>query len=178
MKVNIRNFNKGPTERKIDVQIDRWDTYSADHTLALIILPILLQFKQSKMGVPNEFTVAVGHDMDPNYCFDFIKEDENRVFDENCQKWDDTLDRIIWSLQQIVDDNYSDKYHHGKLDLGWQKTEKLHMNPATGKMEHMFEMIDKNPGGHWYDHVGHTLHEERIQEGLDLLGKYFRNLWD
>jgi hypothetical protein len=39
-------------------------------------------------------------------------------------------------------------------------------------------MVDKNPDAHWYDSEGHTLHEDRIQEGLDLFGKYFRALWD
>jgi hypothetical protein len=39
-------------------------------------------------------------------------------------------------------------------------------------------MVDKNPGAHWYDAEGHLLHEERIQEGLELFGKYYRSLWD
>jgi hypothetical protein len=39
-------------------------------------------------------------------------------------------------------------------------------------------MVDKNPDEHWYDHIGHQLHEARIQEGLELFGKYYRNLWD
>jgi len=38
MKVNIRNYNKGPKERKVEVTVNRWDTYSMDHTAALIIL--------------------------------------------------------------------------------------------------------------------------------------------
>jgi hypothetical protein len=39
-------------------------------------------------------------------------------------------------------------------------------------------MVDENPGEHWYDIVGHQLHEERIQEGLELFGKHLRDLWD
>jgi hypothetical protein len=45
-------------------------------------------------------------------------------------------------------------------------------------VEKAYEMVDENPGEHWYDHIGHELHEERIQEGLELFGKYFRSLWD
>ena len=85
MKVNIRNFNKGPKERKIDVKVERWDTYSMDHTAALVILPLLLQLRQSKMGVPNEFVQRTGGDFDNNYCFDFINEDEASVFDQGCK---------------------------------------------------------------------------------------------
>ena len=60
-----------------------------------------------------------------------------------------------------------------RLGLG-----KTFPNPITGKVEETYKMVDKNPNEHWYDHVGHMKHEERIQEGLELFGKHFRNLWD
>jgi hypothetical protein len=176
MRVNIRNFNKGPKERKIDVKVERWDTYSMDHTAALIILPLLLQLKQTKHGVPSGLVTRTGGDTDNNYCFDFIQEDENVVFDKLCEQWDEILDKMIWSFQQLVDDSYDSKYHHGHMKLGWKPIEIT--NPSTGQVEKAYEMVDENPGEHWYDHVGHTLHEERIQEGLELFGKYYRNLWD
>lgn len=176
MKVNIRKYLKGPSERRIDVQIDKWDTYSLDHTAALVILPLLLQLKNTKMGVPNDFVQYVGSDMDRNYSFDFIKDDQDAVFDHGCKQWEETLDKMIWSFQQIVDDSYDSKYHHGEMRFGWKP---IHItNPATGVVEEMYEMVDENPNEHWYDHVGHMLHEERIQEGLELFGKYYRNLWD
>ena len=176
MKVNIRNFNKGPKERKIEVIIEQWDTYSMDHTAALIILPLLLQLKQTKHGVHSGLVTRTGGDMDNNLCFDFIAEDENAVFDKLCDQWDEILDKMIWSFQQLVDDSYDSKYHHGHMKLGWKPIEIT--NPTTGNVEKAYEMVDENPGEHWYDHVGHQLHEERIQEGLELFGKYYRNLWD
>lgn len=176
MKVNIRDFNRGPKERKIDVKVERWDTYSLDHTAALIILPLLLQLKHSKQGVPSDFVSRVGGDMDSNYVFEFIQEDENDVFDKLCQQWEETIDKMIWSFQQIVDDSYDSKYHHGDMKIGWKPVQRP--NPVTGVVEEMYEMVDENPGEHWYDHVGHMLHEERIQEGLELFGKYYRSLWD
>jgi hypothetical protein len=39
--------------QKVKVHIDRWDTWSMDHTLALIILPMLVQLKESKHGAPH-----------------------------------------------------------------------------------------------------------------------------
>lgn len=178
MKVNIRKFNQGVTERKIEVQIDRWDTYSLEHTTALIVLPMLLQLRNTKMGVPSEFGDVGGADYDSQYSFDFYTESYNDAFNEGCKRWDDILDKMIWSFQQLVDDNYDSQYHHGEMDIEWKKTEKQYMNPISGKMEYMSEMVDKNPNDHWYDFVGHMLHEERIQEGFELFGKYFRNLWD
>ena len=39
-------------ERKVKVRIDEYDTWSMDHTLALIILPMLKQLKATKHGSP------------------------------------------------------------------------------------------------------------------------------
>jgi len=38
--------------QKIKVRIDKWDTWSMDHTLAPIILPMLVQLKETKHGAP------------------------------------------------------------------------------------------------------------------------------
>jgi hypothetical protein len=176
MKVNIRGFTKGPKERKIDIKIEQWDTYSMDHTAALIILPLLLQLKNSKQGVPSDFIQRVGGDMDRNYYFDFIRDDDDEVFDKGCLKWEETLDKMIWSFQQLVDDSYEAKYHHGIAKIDFRIIEVT--NPATGVVEKMYKMVDENPSKHWYDYIGQQEHDKRIQEGLDLFGKHFRDLWD
>jgi len=43
-------YNK--RKRKIQIHIDNYDIWSADHTLALIIHPILLKLKTNKIGSP------------------------------------------------------------------------------------------------------------------------------
>lgn len=40
-------------KQKIKIHIDKWDTWSMDHTLAPIILPMLIQLKETKHGAPN-----------------------------------------------------------------------------------------------------------------------------
>ena len=179
MKVNIRKYNKGNTARKVDVKVENFDTWSLDHTLASIILPALIQLKHTKQGVPSEFTDRIGGDFDSNLVFDFIKEDENEVFNQLCDKWDEVLDKMIWSFLQLsIEDDYDHQYHHGKMDFEWIKSEHTYTDPITGKTEKTYQMKDKNPGSHWYDSVGQNLHEERINEGLELFGKYYRSLWD
>jgi hypothetical protein len=177
MKVNLGNYKK-KGNRKIDVRIERFDTYSMDHSLAYIILPMLLQLKTEKMGVPAEFADVGGEDYADQQSFDFYKETSNECFDISCKRWDDILDKMIWSFQQIVLDNWESKYHHGKSDYDWVQTDTQVHNPITGKMEDTFQMVDKNPEGHWTDYNGMRLHQERIQEGLELFGKYYQNLWD
>ena len=180
MKVNLKPFPKNNSYRKIDVKIDNFDTWALDHTLAVIILPALIQLKQTKHGVPSELTDRIGGDVDNNLVFDFIKEDDDSVFDQLCEQWDEVLDKMIWSFLQLsIEDDYDSQYHHGKMEIVWEKLpNELHPNPVTGAKESLYQMVDKNPGEHWYDRIGSQEHEKIIQEGLELFGKHFRDLWD
>ena len=94
MKVNIGKFKKNGKERTVKVQIDNYDTWSLDHTLALIILPALKQYKEDTNGHP------CGLAPDPT---------QTRVDGcGNCgceQKWNEILDKMIWSFEQVVDDD-------------------------------------------------------------------------
>jgi len=178
MKIDIKNWPKGNKPRKIKVQIDRWDTWSMDSTLALIIYPMLLQLKSTKHGVPNGFAEVGGEDYQDQDSFDFYKENQDELFNERIKSWDEVLDKMIWAFQQLAEGDYDKKYHHGDAKYEWKETDTLYPNPQTGVMEPTYQMVDKNPEEHWYDHVGHIKHEERIQEGLELFGKHFRSLWD
>lgn len=179
MKINMKKYPKKGFRRKCNVQIDYWDTWNLDNTLARIIYPALLQLKATKHGIPGEFVNDVGGaDYEEQESFEFYKESHNTAWEEGSKRWDEVLDKMIWSFGQIAYVDYDDQYHHGKGEYDWVKTDKTYPNPITGKIEATYQMVDKNPDEHWYDHVGHRKHEERIQEGLDLFGKYFRNLWD
>lgn len=178
MKVNIGKFPKGDSDRKINVEIDHYDTWNLDHTLSLIIYPALLQLKATKHGVPSEFVNVGGEDYTDQDSFDFYKETHKEAFDEGVKKWDEVLDKMIWSFEQLLKQNYDSLYHHGEMEMDWIKTDQEFQNPITGKLEKTYQMVDKNPNDHWYDFEGHQLHDERIQEGLELFGKYFRTLWD
>ena len=56
MKVNIEEYTDNGEDQKVEVQIDPWDTWSMDHTLAPIILPMLIQLKKTMHGYPSELT--------------------------------------------------------------------------------------------------------------------------
>lgn len=178
MKLSIGKYNKKSDRRKIDIQIDPYDTWSLDSTLALIIYPALIQLKATKQGVPNEFAEIGGEPHGLQDSFDFYQESYSESFDEGLKRWDETLDKMIWSFEQLVKGDYDQQYHHGEAEYDWLKTDKQYPNPITGVMEATYKMVDKNPDAHWYDHVGHMKHDERIQEGLELFGKYFRSMWD
>lgn len=178
MKVKIGKYPRGSGHQKISVEIEGHDTWNFDNTLAQIIYPALLQLKEQKQGVPSDFGSNVGgEDYVEQQSFDFYQETHKEAFDQRCKEWDVCLDKMIWSFEQVLKADYDELYHHGTPKFDWIKSDKQYSNPITGKIEDTYQMVDKNPEEHWYDAEGHQLHEERIQEGLELFGKYFRNLW-
>jgi hypothetical protein len=177
MKVKLGRY-LDKRDRRIDIDIDRFDTWGLDHTLALIIYPCLVQLKATKHGVPSEFADVGGADYEHQLSFEFYSETHKEAFDLGCARWDDVLDKMIWTFEQLLKDDYNDKYYYGTPDYAWQKSDTTFPNPITGKVENTFEMVDKNPTGHFTDIEGMRMHEDRIQEGLALFGKYYRSLWD
>lgn len=177
MKIKMGNYHKFRS-RKIDVQIESFDTWNFDTTLALIIYPALIQLKTTKHGIPNEFAEVGGAEYDSQSSFDFYTESHTESFNEGLKRWDEVLDKMIWSFEQLALRDYDDKYHHGKNSYDWIKSDKKFHNPISNKLEDTYQMIDKDPEGHFYDSEGYIEHEKRIQEGLDLFGKYYRSLWD
>ena len=75
MKVNIGRFYANDKPRTIKVQVDKWDTYNVDHTLSLIALPLLKQFKEQRGGaawvenedVPESMYVEEGSEYDAEW---------------------------------------------------------------------------------------------------------------
>ena len=64
--------------RKIKIRIDPYDTWSVDHTLALIIVPMLKQLKARQHGAPN----VDDEDVPENLCSINAKPKEDWEVDE------------------------------------------------------------------------------------------------
>ena len=102
MKVNIGPFNPNRNRRKIKVHVDYFDTFSLDHTLSVIILPCLIQLKNSQQGIP----ILNKSNEDPNQMsFDFEEDVESLYYEKNTEAWDEIMDKMIWSFQQLAFDN-------------------------------------------------------------------------
>jgi len=84
-----RFWDKMSGERRVIIKIDKYDNWSLDHTLALIILPALKDFRQHKQGVPGNF----------------VKGESNEDFAKAEQAWKATVDLMIFAFQSIVDDD-------------------------------------------------------------------------
>ena len=157
------------------VKIDRYDTWNTDRTLAKVILPMLKQLRETKMGspevdledVPEHMRSKPYHDFDDQDVFYFMKEDEK--YDVHA-RWDWVLDEIIWTFEQILDDDADRQFHTGEHDVVWKEIE------YNG--EKMYEMLRGPNDTHKFDRVGYNAWNERQKNGLRLFGKYYRGLWD
>ena len=81
MRVRIGPYRKNRATR---VEIEPHDTWSMDHTLAMIIHPMLVQLKATTHGHPNQLTE---------------------------ERWNEILDEMIWAFEQTCRDNWEDDYY-------------------------------------------------------------------
>jgi hypothetical protein len=152
------------------VKIDRYDTWSMDHTLADIILPMLKQLKETKHGAPNVDDEDVPRELRSIYAF---PEKEYDVDGNHFKRWDWILDEMIFAFKCKNDDSWEQAYHSGEIDL---KSEACEWD-ENGKAK-MFKLVEGPNHTHECDYVGMQIVEERIQNGFRLFGKYYQGLWD
>lgn len=143
------------TARQIDIRIDPFDTWSMDHTLALIIVPMLKQLKATTHGAPYVEDIDVPEHLRSTAAPPL--ENGWDVDDNHFKRWDWVLDEMIWAMEQIVKDDESEFYDHSNVDntslKSWVDTMKI-------------------------DRAGLQAYHERVQNGCRLFGVYFQSLWD
>jgi len=157
------------------VKIDRWDTWSMDHTLAHIVLPMLKQLKATKHGSP-----LVDDEDVPEHLRSTAapaKENEWDTDDNHFLRWDWALDEMIFAFECKVDDSWQDAFRSGVLDVITVPVDKDGNEVAKG--EHKFWQMKDGPNNTYKcDYEGMKVVEARIQNGFRLFGKYYQALWD
>jgi len=86
--------------QKIKIHIDRWDTWSMDHTLAPIILPMLRQLKETKHGAPDVDLEDVPEGLRPTNTEEWQKlyNETGDTDDKFFKRWDWVLDEMIYAF--------------------------------------------------------------------------------
>jgi len=84
--------------QKISVRIDRWDTWSMDHTLAPIILPMLVQLKDTKHGAPFVDNEDVPKELRATKKQIEAYGKKGEVDPKHFDRWDWVLDEMIYSF--------------------------------------------------------------------------------
>lgn len=159
-------------KRKVKIRIDPYDTWGMDSTLAMIILPMLKQLQETKHGAP-----YVEDEDVPEHLRSTVAEPKENEWDTDSNhflRWDWVMDELIWTFEQLQPDcDWEEQYRSGEYDLRsvpceWDETGK----PSLYKLEDGPNHTAK------IDHEGMTAHQNRINNGLRLMGKYFQGLWD
>jgi len=145
-------------KQKVKIRIDRQDTWSMDHTLAPIILPMLVQLKATKHGAPMVDMKDVPKELraTKKQLDEYGKNGE--VDPKHFERWDWILDEMIWAFEQKNRDRWEEDYYGPYIE-------------SEDKRE-LFGRFE------WIDDEGRKKHQERMSNGFRLFGTYYENLWD
>lgn len=151
--------------QKISVKIHNYDTWSMDHTLAPIVLPMLKQLKETNHGAPFVDDEDVPEELRSTSAPP--KENDYDIDDNHFKRWNWVMDEMIWAFEQKMTD-WEEQYTTGEYDFRFEKT-------ADGKYSEMVHGPNHTAVTDW---DGRKKHQQRISNGFRLFGKYFESLWD
>jgi hypothetical protein len=99
-------------KQTIKVRIDKYDTWSMDHTLSHIILPMLKQLHETKHGCPYVDNEDVPEEIRSTNAPSLTQEQKSvGDVDANFEKrWDWVLEEMIWAFEQKVDEDSDNVY--------------------------------------------------------------------
>lgn len=151
------------------VKIDKWDTWSMDHTLSNIIVPMLKQLKETKHGAPLVDDEDVPEELKSTSAP--AKKEEYDIDDNHFKRWDYVLDEMIFAHESKLNDNWQDQFYTGVADY-------IHEEVEDEKYGKLYQMKEGPKHTQKVDWDGMRAMEARIQNGFRLFGKYYQGLWD
>lgn len=130
MKVYIGRYPKNPNkQQKVNVRIDKWDTWNVDVTLAHIVTPMLKQLKETKHGAPvvndEDVPVELRKSAAPP------TKNEWDTDDNYFKRWDWVMDEMIFAFES-------------KVTYDWEAREANHERITNG-----FRLFGKYYEGLW-----------------------------
>ena len=161
---------------KIDfVKIDRWDTWSMDHSLARIILPMLRQLQSKNHSAPFVDDTDVPEELMSTSAPP--KKNEWDTDENHFKRWDWVMVEMIFAFECKLDDTWQEKFSSGEIDKLSVPVDHLG-NEVPKKNAKLFQWIDGPNHTYQCDYQGMRVVEQRIQNGFRLFGRYYQNLWD
>ena len=170
-------------ERKIKVRIDKYDTWSMDHTLANIILPMLKQLRDTKHGspmvdaedVPEELRTTGYDDGSSQFRLKFEDDEQfqKESWDITHRRWEWVLNEMIFAFEHLIDDSWEEAYRSGEIDTHsvpckWDENGKPTLYTFEEGPNHTYQC----------DYDGMKKVYDRMDNGFRLFGLYYRSLWD
>ena len=170
-------------ERKIKVKIHDYDSWSVDSTLSVIIYPLLKQLRDTMHGsgfvdmedVPENLRY-IDHSDDMHWQqtrFDFYDEATDMIECDIHTRWKWVIDEMIWAFEQLQPDcDWEEQYWITRPQLDWSN--KSEFTDEEKKVGRRLKWKVKGV----CDWDGRQKHQDRINNGLRLFGKYYQSLWD
>jgi hypothetical protein len=178
---------EGLRKQTIYIKIDKWDTWSMDHTLAMIVLPMLKQLQATKHGSPlvdledvPEHLRIVGHEdwsSQRQLQFDDQEQYEKDSWEMTHRRWEWVLNEMIFAFECKLNEDWDEEFWSGEWgESKFEETGEEHFNSLTNKMEKLYTM--HNTGNRTCDWEARQKVQDRINNGFRLFGKYYEGLWD
>lgn len=159
----VQKFRNFVRPRITYVKIDKWDTWSMDHTLSYMILPMLKQLHKTKHGAPFTDDEDVPEELKSTTALpkvDVYDTDSNHF-----KRWDWIINEMIWAHEQeLRDDDESQFFDHTGCDNSKSTLNDIEFNQNLSKIKVDWDSL--------------KVHQARKQNGFRLFGKYYQALWD
>lgn len=141
-------------KQTVKIKIEPWDTWSMDHTLAHIVVPMLKQLRETKHGGPHVDDEDVPENLRSTSAPP--KENEWDIDEFWFERWDYVIGEMLFAFESKLMDSW---------DAQFYKFEDAKDEPLGIKLV-------------WSDHDGRTAYQKRMSNGFRLFGKYYEALWD
>jgi hypothetical protein len=190
---NVKQFMQKVFRKNHIPDIEIWNLYSF---MAPYILKRLEAFKAAKrVGYPSHFSEYNEHEWSSREEYDEAVR-KGDMLGGGKQVWEDYLDKMIFAFDYIV---YYDSYDNREYFLNKYNLEDPHAKKLKNRKEsYVYELEDgstmmteqspeeidrkyKKYLGKGASYLNVELEREiaeRMQEGFELFGKFFTNLWD
>ena len=113
--------------QRTNIKIHDYDTWSMDHTLAPIILPMLKQLKETKHGAPFVDMEDVPKELRATKAqqnkYAKLGETDPKFF----ERWDWVMDEMIWAFEQKCRDDWMEDFYYNKWDQEGAKAHQARM---------------------------------------------------
>lgn len=158
-------------QRKIDVKIDPWDTWSMDTTLGYIVRPMLKQLRETQHGAPQVDIEDVPKYLRPSKKQLEAYNHDGTTDDHFFERWHWVMNEMIFAFESLEggeNQDWEDQFTTGDYDFRFRVVDE----------DGTSEMIRGENHTAQTDWQGRREYADRVQNGFRLFGKYFQNLWD
>lgn len=151
--------HKNVSQPTVFVKVNDHDTWSADWSLSNIILPVLVELKKRKTGLPMVDLEDIPEDIRVDLTG--LSQDSDEFYKALEKHWEWAIDEMIWAMTQIKTNEEDSPFFKF-----WEKREHLLNSEVEQEVEYPAELSDLE-----------KQYADRITRGTTLFGKYFRSLW-